>query len=495
MKPIVDSLTMRALEEKAFSKKETVESLMDVVGEKLATFVKNLIVREEERPLVLLVAGKGNNGADGYTACLRLIEKQVDVVVWQVSPVPPGSLLEKRQQQFLSKGGVIFYDTPSVHKPFVIIDGIFGAGFKGLPDARSTAAILWINAQETIIISIDLPSGIDPNTGDVLGEAVQADYTCACHVPKKGCFLKTGWEHTGDIHVFSLPLDMPQSDMYLLEREDISPLLPKKKRMQNKFQAGSVIAVAGSLGMMGAASFSCEASYTVGAGYVRLLMSKDLQHQECILPREVVKTYSYKIDNLSFDSVLVGPGFGRTPEATNILDSLWPHFTVPTVVDADALFWLAQQKTWDVRGKVLTPHLGEASRLFRKDIRFIDETLLRELKSCTESTGCVIVLKGAPTFIISSNNPIFVMPRGDPGMATAGSGDVLSGTIAGFLAQKVSLVQACMLATWIHGLAGELSASCYTSYATTASSILRAIPSALSTFFKKNTCNINFLSF
>lgn len=478
MKPVVDSLTMRALEEKAFSERETVESLMDVVGEKLSTFIYGLI----PKPLILLIAGRGNNGADGYTACIHLMEKQVEVIVWQVLPVPPGSLLEKRQQQFISKGGVVLYDAPTIYKPSIIIDGLFGVGFKGIPDARSTAAILWANAQKACIVSIDIPSGIDPSTGDVLGEAIHAHHTFTCHVPKRGCFLRSGWEYTGVLHVASLPIDTPQSDMYLLEREDIASLFPKKKRMQNKFQAGSVIAVAGSLGMMGAASLACEAAYTVGAGYVRLLMSKDLQHQECILPREVVKTYSYKITDFAFDSILVGPGCGRTPEASALFDVLWPYFTAPTVVDADALFWLAQQKTWDVRGKVLTPHLGEASRLFGREIRFVDEALLQELKACTESTGCVIVLKGAPTFIISPGNPVFVMPRGDLGMATAGSGDVLSGMLAGFLAQKLSPVHACMLATWIHGLAGECAASRRTSYATMASSILQEIPSALASF-------------
>lgn len=489
MKPVVDGPTMRLLEEKAFAGKESVESLMDAVGEGVASFLTSFFPNSGEPPCVLLIAGKGNNAADGYTALTLLAEKNVPTLAWQIFSPPEGSVLEKRQKNYLKKGGKVlaFADVPQINKPFIILDGIYGAGFKDRPDAPSSKAILWANAQHAEIVAIDIPSGLNPTTGEVLGEAIIADYTVACHLPKKGCFLGTGWEHTGAVHVIPLPLESPKSDLCLLEKEDVVHLIPRRRRTQNKFQAGSVVALAGSPGMMGAASLACEAAYTVGAGYVRALLPENALGLEGLLPREAVKTFFHSpADCLHYferaDSFLIGPGLGRSPATFSLLDKVWPQLHVPAVVDADALFWLStiHQEDWDVRGKILTPHLGEAERLFQKKFSCVNEDLLRDLRSVVAATDCTIVLKGAPTFILSAGTPAFIMPRGDPGMATAGSGDVLTGMIAGFLAQKKDALSAALLASWVHGLAGEIAASERTSYATLASSILNFIPSALS---------------
>ena len=489
MKSVVDGATMRLLEEKAFAGKETVESLMDVVGKGLASFLSTLLPASGESPHILLIAGKGNNGADGYSALSLLAEKNIPTVVWQIVPPPEGSILEKRQKKYLQKGGKVisFPDVPQMESPFLILDGIYGAGFKGPPDGTSSKAILWANAQHGLIVSIDLPSGLDPTTGEVPGEAIIADYTVACHLPKRGCFLGKGWEYTGIMHVVSLPIETPKSDLCLLEEEDVVHLIPRRRRTQNKFEAGTVVALAGSHGMMGAASLSCEAAHTVGAGYVRALLPESAPFLEGLLPREAIKTFFKKpADCLPYferaDSFLIGPGLGRTPATFSLLDKVWPHLHVPAVIDADALFWLStiHQKDWDIRGKILTPHLGEAGRMFQKKITCVDEDLLRDLRAIVAATDSIIVLKGAPTFILSAGSPVFIMPRGDPGMATAGAGDVLTGMIAGFLAQKTQPLAACLLGTWVHGLAGEIAASERTSYATLASSILNEIPSALS---------------
>ena len=489
MRPVVDGAAMRLIEDRAMAQGQTVEGLMDAVGLQLADCIMGLLRQSDPASCVVLLGGKGNNGADGYTALELLRRKNVNCLAWQVHPPSPNSLLDRRSQSFVQHGGRIinYPEVPHVSGPLLIVDGLYGAGFKGKPDAASAKAILWANSQRGPVISIDLPSGVDPTTGEVRGEAIYADYTMACHLPKQGCFFGQGWEHTGSLVMASLPLETKGTDICMLEPEDILHLLPRKHRTQNKFQAGSVVAIAGSPGMMGAASLSSESAYLVGAGYVRLLLSKELGNEIGVVPREVVKTFlpttvdAYAPWLERADSVFIGPGLGRAQETMAHLDALWPRLTMPTVVDADALFWLSTrpEASWHIGGKILTPHFGEASRLFQRQISGIDEALVRHLQAAAVATGSIIVLKGAPTLIFASGHPVLIMPRGDPGMATAGTGDVLTGVIAGLLAQKLPLASAAMLGTWLHGVSGEEAARLYTSYGMTASAVLRAIPTAM----------------
>jgi ADP-dependent NAD(P)H-hydrate dehydratase / NAD(P)H-hydrate epimerase len=480
---------MRLIEERSFAAGQTVESLMDGVGLQLAGRIQTFLQKAQRPPRVLLVAGKGNNGADGYTALSHLLSQHVECLAWQVSSPAPHSLIDRRKQAFIAKGGRVieFPALPPSEAPLLIIDGIYGAGFRGTPDADTAKAILWTNSQSALVISIDVPSGIDPTTGVAGGEAIYADYTLACHFPKLGCFLNQGWEHTGSVIVADLPLEQQRADLCLLEPSDIIHMLPRRHRMQNKYQAGSVAGIAGSLGMMGAASLAAEAAYTVGAGYVRMLLPETLSSEIVQLPREVVKTLLPKsIDSwipwLSHaDAVFAGPGLGRFPEIMERLSSLWPCLTMPTVVDADALFWLSTipQEEWKIKNMVLTPHLGEVSRLLHRHISSVDGDLLHTLRAAASSTQSTIVVKGAPTFIFSGGQPVLVMPRGDPGMATAGTGDVLTGMICGLLAQKLTPSSAAVLATWLHGLAGEAAARARSSYGLMASSLIQFLPSVL----------------
>ena len=239
--------------------------------------------------------------------------------------------------------------------------------------------------QRAEIVSIDLPSGLDPTTGEVVSEAVIADYTFACHLPKQGCFLGKGWGYAGVVHVSLFLLKHPSLTFAFWKRKILLTLF-QEKEAQNKFQAGSVIALTGSPGMMGAASLACEAAYMVGSGYVRALLPESSSWREGLLPREVVKSFYEKPEDCfpyceRADAFLIRPGLGRTPSTFSLLDTVWGHLHAPAVVDADALFWLStiSLKDWDVRGKILTPHLGEAGRLFQRKITLIDDDLLRDI--------------------------------------------------------------------------------------------------------------------
>ncbi len=484
MRAIVDSATMKLLEERAFSSGQTASKLMDRVGEQLAAKVESLAKEMGSFPAIVLLSGKGNNGADGYTALTLLQKKNFPTVAWQIGEVSSKTLLAQRERLYIDSGGKVVYypEVLQIPGPIIIIDGIYGLGFRGCPDEGASKAILWANSHTGPVVSIDIPSGVDPTTGEVAGEAIYADYTLACQFPKKGSFLGKGWEHSGQIEIAELPLKITRSDLYLMELSDAIPLLPRKRRTQNKYSAGSVVAVAGSPGMMGAASLACEAVLRVGAGYVRLLLSEEGGFGE--IPREVVKTVPSSLEEwISFlqkaDSVLVGPGLGR--DRLDALDHLWPHIKAPAVIDADALYFLSKKEVseWGVQGKILTPHLGELSRLIQKEVSAVDGPLLQQLRTLSSVAQTTIVLKGAPTFIFSEGKPTVVMPKGDPGMATAGSGDVLTGIIASFLAQGLSPIHSSMLATWLHSLAGEMAARKCTSYSLIASTLLYTIPQAM----------------
>jgi ADP-dependent NAD(P)H-hydrate dehydratase / NAD(P)H-hydrate epimerase len=180
-------------------------------------------------------------------------------------------------------------------------------------------------------------------------------------------------------------------------------------------------------------------------------------------------------------SIFIGPGVGRELSVQKRLECLWPHCTVPTVVDADGLYYLSKRpiNSWHVENKILTPHKKEASNLFQKPIDRIDDTVLNLLRTSALTTQSIIILKGAPTYITCPQHPILIMPFGNPGMATAGCGDVLTGMLAGLLAKNLPPISAAMLATSLHGIAGEAAATRQTSYSVTASSIISSIPEAI----------------
>lgn len=496
MRYIVDSNAMRLVEERSLRSGLTVENLMDTVAKQIASHVEELAPSS-----VLILAGRGNNGADAYSTGTLLLSKKIPCYALQVSEPKENSLLKTRQRQFINQGGKIvsYHDLPTLPSNALILDGIYGVGFRGPPDSQATKAILFANAHNGLIVSIDVPSGIDPSGGEALWEAIFADYTVACQYPKKGCFLNEGFEHCGKILFANLPINNQSTDLALIEEADLPNLLPRLHRGQDKFKAGLVVGVGGNLGMMGAVCLASKAAFAVGAGYVRLLLSQTVAGEIPELPLEVVKTllpekaeqWQQFLKNPG--SIFVGPGLGRDALVHSRLESLWPYCTAPTVIDADALDYLSKlpMSRWNVENKILTPHKKEASKLFQSPIDSIDDSILNLLRRSALTSKSIIVLKGSPTYIACPQHPIMVMPFGNPGMATAGCGDVLTGMIAGLLAKGPSPLSAVLLATSLHGLAGEEAAIRYTSYSMTASSIIDCIPPALQKIMSLNSSGIS----
>ena len=487
MRRIVDSNAMRLIEEKAIASGTSVETLMDIVAQQIADHIYTFAKKNSFIPPVLLLCGKGNNGADAYTTGSFLLQKNITCFAMQVTEAKEHSLLQARKKLFVDRGGkIVTYDTlHNLPSSLIIVDGIYGAGFKGAPDQASTKAILFANAHGGLIISIDIPSGVDPSNGECRGEAIFADYTVACQYPKKGCFLQAGFDHCGKMLIASMPVEDQATDMSLIEEIDLFSLMPRIKRTIDKFDAGVVTGISGSPGMLGATTLSAKGAFSVGAGYVHLLLPESVKDESSMLPIEAVKHFILNDPSacekyLSSTTVFIGPGLGRTDEVKKNLEILWKHLPPSTVIDADALHFLSEKpmKDWHIEGKIITPHKHEAAKLFRTNTSSIDSQLLSSLHQISAITNATIVLKGAPTFIISTGHPTIVMPFGNPGMATAGSGDVATGMIAGFLAKKISPLSAAILGTSIHGIAGEEAACIESSYAVTASSIVNSIPKA-----------------
>ena len=276
----------------------------------------------------------------------------------------------------------------------------------------------------------------------------------------------------------------------MLTKEDVAPFLPKIKRSRHKYEAGHVVALAGSLEMPGAAILSTSAALHSGAGIVHLLhpLGMEVQLTSCI--PELIKI-PYGNDEESFQNILktmnkasavyVGPGLGRAAKTFELLKKLIPALDVPCAIDADALNFLASDEGQHLslpKQCILTPHRGEMDRLLniREKQTPITEDYLRLCVKFAKDKKVTIVLKGGPTYIITADGLIYICPRGDPGMATAGSGDVLTGLIAGSLAQKLPPKHAALLGCYIHGTAGEFAAAELTSYCMTASDILYRFP-------------------
>lgn len=493
---IISSQEMRHLEERAYRDGLSESDFMEEAGSGIALFVHDFIELHSLDHSIHLVCGKGNNAGDAYVAGFHLLHLDYDVLAYQLAPIDDcSSLCQSNYRRFLDEGGRVLRidkaEELSLPTRGLLIDGILGTGFSGTIKEPLASIIRLMNKSGLPIISVDIPSGLNGTTGQAQENqsSVIAFETAFLGLPKMGFFLNQGWDSVGKLRYvdFGLPknyIEESKTDMVMLTKEDVVGLLPKLKRSRHKYEAGQVIGLAGSPGMPGASLLSTSAALHAGAGIVRLLHPKGMEAELAPSIPELIKVpYTYdsvpQILSLMNQSaaVFIGPGLGRTEETYKLLSKLLPELLVPCVIDADALAFLASSEGSVITlppHTILTPHRGEMERLLgmEKTHQAITLEYLNQCRDYAAKMGVTLVLKGGPTFILQANEPIYVCPRGDPGMATAGSGDVLTGLLAGLLAQKITPLQAALLGTYIHGTAGEYAASELSSYCMTASDIL-----------------------
>lgn len=450
--------------------------LMERAARKCFKWLKKRV--DDERP-VKIFCGLGNNGGDGLVIARLMgqVNSNVSVYVIRYSDkcsddfqVNHNRLKEVHVNCFDLKEGD---DLPGIDQEDVVIDAIFGSGLskpvKGLP-AR---VIRHINESRALIVSIDMSSGLfcDDHTDTKDGAVIQADYTLSFQFPKLAFMFPENDNHIGEWEILNIGLDAEfvrrvDTKNIFLTRKMIGTLLKPRTKFSHKGHFGHALLIAGSYGKMGASVLASEACLRSGVGLLHThTPSKGCTVIQNSVPEAMVsidpeEDYFSAVPELGlFTAIGIGPGTGFNAKTKNALKLLIQNATVPLLFDADALTILGENKTWIPfipKNSVFTPHPKEFERLVGKaKDDFHRNELQREF--CLKNNAYV-VLKGAHTSICGPDGRCFFNSTGNPGMATGGSGDVLTGLILGFLAQKYHPRDACLLGVYLHGMAGDLAA-------------------------------------
>ena len=330
--------------------------------------------------------------------------------------------------------------------PDVIVDALFGTGFTGTPRADAADLIERMNASPARVFAIDLPSGVDASTGEVAGAAVRADATVTFHGRKVGLIVAPGRFHAGSVHVADIGLDHVETAARLAT-PDLLKSVPRRREGDNKYTAGHVLVVGGSRGLTGAPSLSALAAMRADAGYVTVaapesllpvLEQRLLEAVKRPLPEDDGSLGAGAADTVvalaaKAAAVALGPGLGRGDRARQLVARVLGELELPVVVDADALYEL-EPASWP-GPRVLTPHEGELARLLGRDSKQIAAHRLASVREAAERFDCIVLLKGADTLVAAPGGSVIVVSLGLPSLATAGTGDVLTGIIGAFLAK------------------------------------------------------------
>ncbi|MEW6214929.1 MAG: NAD(P)H-hydrate dehydratase, partial [Nitrospirota bacterium] len=422
---------------------------------------------------------------------------------------------------------------------FIIVDALLGTGLSKNVTGMLSEVISLINKLNITVVSVDIPSGISSDNGQVMGEAVKADYTVTFGLPKRGHLLYPGAEHTGRLFIedIGFPARLLRSDklnVELLEKKEVSFLIPERQRYSHKGDYGHVLVVAGSKGKTGAALMAAKACLRSGAGLVTIgipesladiFQSRVTEEMTLILPDKGDGTLSESASSIILDFLdgkadllAIGPGIGVSADTEKLIKTLIKNSTTSMVIDADGVNSIKGEREVFTQAKaplILTPHPGEMARLLQQSEDFgelsravrsqkseeavsseqlaiskkltanryslianIEQDRIDTAISFAKESGTYLVLKGVPTIIAGPDGRAFINSTGNPGMASGGTGDVLTGMISGFLGQGLNPLDASILGVYMHGLAGDIAASEKGEHALIAGDIINAIPAA-----------------
>ncbi len=495
---VITAEEMARIEALAYANGASDLEFMEKAGQGIAQAVEEYVTAHYLDKTLTLLIGKGNNGGDAFAAGKRLLAKGFKITAVQFYPMVSCSQLSQKQcAEFKTAGGVVQSYENGLKLNGVLLDGLVGTGFRGKAEGELAAAIELANHSQLPILAIDIPSGLNGNTGEVGSVAIRAAQTIYLGLPKIGFFLRQGWNHVGklksvDFGLSAKFIEAARAEAYLIDEHGVALALPPIERSRHKYQAGYVVAVAGSAGFAGAAFLSAKAALRAGAGIVRLFHAHGMEDELAAAPLELVKEEIGEnvLERISTECsrakcLLIGPGMGRDKESEKLLKRLLPRIEIPSVLDADALYFLAEHPSWKIpHNAVITPHRGEMERLLQLK-KSQDETALHNLcQEYVEKKQTTLVLKGGPSFIFHPGKPPLISILGDPGMATAGAGDVLTGIIAALLAQGLDPHTAATVGTTLHGAAGEIAAFQKSSYSLIASDLIEALPDAFFEFLE-----------
>ncbi|SKC50487.1 NAD(P)H-hydrate dehydratase [Maledivibacter halophilus] len=466
-----------------------------------------------------IVCGKGNNGGDGFVVARHLHNKgyKLNIFVLGDKKAIKGDALIN--YEILTKLGIgikeiknddtLIQLKESIISYPIVIDALFGTGLSKEVQGISKKAINIINKYSKYTISIDIPSGVGGNDGKIFGTPVEANKTVTLCLPKCGNLVYPGAEYNGklvikDIGIPNEAIEDIELKNNLIDIDIVRQGLPSRKKDTHKGSYGKANIIAGSFGMTGAAILACKSALRTGTGLLKLYVGESINHivktgvpEVITVPLQEMRkgvigiNHIEKIikDSKEANVLAIGPGCGNTSELAEIIKQVLVKVDIPIVIDADGLNVLSRDKEWFLEKKskiVITPHIGEMSRLTNMDIEEIRYDLIKVAKDFAIKWGVIVVLKGASTIIASPEGEIFINVKGNPGMATAGSGDVLTGIITGLIAQGLEPLKAAITAVYVHGLTGDKVARDKGEYGLLAGDLVEYLPYTIKDIVEDN---------
>jgi hydroxyethylthiazole kinase-like uncharacterized protein yjeF len=465
--------------------------------------------------LIYVLCGKGNNGGDGFVVARHLYNRGANVSVFLMARWT--QLTGDPKMNFRILQGIIKKDKSSTLRlvesanasklkrhptPEVIVDALFGTGFSGAVRGEYEKVIRWMNGSDAKVIAVDIPSGVNADNGIVENVAVMADVTVTMGLRKIGLLVHRGRECSGRVHVadIEIPKIVYQRSgihTWYVKQSDVGRMLPRRPLDAHKHSVGKIFVLAGSRGLTGAAVMSCSSAMRAGAGAVVLGIPKSLlpavsKKLTEVMPNPLDETEDQSVSRKAIpeinrfvnwsDLVVLGPGLGRNKETEGVILELIETIKKPLLIDADGLNALAIDPKILKKRKsetILTPHTGELSRITKIPSEEIEKNRVGVARRESKALNSYLVLKGSPTVVGTPSGDVFINSTGNPGMATAGAGDVLTGTIAALWGQHISAAEASVCGVYLHGLAGDLAKEKYGEMGLTATDIIEALPRAI----------------
>ncbi len=508
--PLLDAETMRASDSWAIQQQGVPGlELMERAGAGALSVLEHI---SPDGP-VTVVCGKGNNGGDGLVIARLLRQAHRDTTVICVAPpqelkgdarvnlerLPGAAPLRLDGQPW--EGGQHPGEQPP--EPFArgvtLVDALLGTGFQGEPHGAVAEAIELVNSSGARVLSVDVPSGVDASSGEVAAAAVRACVTPTFHAAKPGLWINPGKAHAGEVHVIDIgvPRGAPGESSIGLITAAVLDGLPRRLPDGTKFTSGHVLVAGGSRGLTGAPMMSARASMRTGAGYVTVCVPASVQDVVAASghPELMTRGLAERDGGLTAEAVApvieasarggalaLGPGLGREQASFEFARALARAADVALVLDADGLNAHAG-RLGELRARrretVLTPHAGELARLLETDSSQIERRRLFHAREAASRSGALVLLKGDDTLIARADGVVAVSPGGSPALATAGTGDVLSGVVAALLAQGLDGFEAACAAVWIHAVAGRAAAlRVGANEGVIASDVIEALPGA-----------------
>lgn len=433
--------------------------LMRRAGAALAGVIEDATTEGDH---VVIMCGPGNNGGDGFACALALRAKKRRVTVALVGCDKPRSdEALAMYNAYAAAGGELIRDPYNTDKAQVVVDCLFGTGLKKAVSGEFLDAVIWYNEREALHVSCDIPSGLDPNTGNWVGgvQGCRSDITVAMLSPKAGCYMNAGADAAGRILLNELDVSVPLSTLGLIDTSDFRHVAEPRIKNSHKGNYGTVAVVGGDTGMIGAALLAARAAIKLGAGRVLVEFLSDKAPAFDPLTPELMVSAG-EIDLTATQCNVVGCGIGRSEKALKrVRDAILAP--VPLILDADALRLLAEHQ--DLQDEllarrahtVITPHPGEAAQLLSRDVPAILADRVSSARELAIQTGAITILKGAGSVVALRSSRTWINPTGNGSLATAGSGDVLAGMLGALFAQQFDLVSATLGAVWLHGASAD----------------------------------------